>query len=490
MSNKGGFILLILVLSCLASSISFALQDIAVNDYYDIETQTSSAVLNASHDFKCTAKGQAIPVNNARKMNNLTGGSSDPIEVAYNYTDVTAKVWSQGTIKFRESSPGGASRVAFIVTTEGNYSKLVSYYAENGKCQFDVQEISLTPFFGGATYPSIGYIASSESWSGDNDVYYSAYDAGFMGEDYVGATHKYVASENKLVAVNSSLTYLQSYTTDSVDNLINTNCPSSVYLDTSYSQINFGGGYEVYCINSSFTDKHAYAVWQLVYQAGSGGGSRSLWVSSDYFNLWGVTNTPLNPMPNMTVKVTWFTGQTADSKLYLRWASLGNITNMSGWTSFFDGSNVTAHSMTINGSYVIDQRLYQYYVQSNRTGTSRNSTIYNFTVGVIAIIVEPVIPSELENRTYPNLWHGVKSLTSNLGIDMQYGFFLFAFILVLIPTLASLIKTHNPALSVAIFIVGISLFSIIGFLPYYFIIIIALGFAFALVKIIRGLMGD
>jgi hypothetical protein len=491
MPNKSIGISVFILAVFLFSSIGFAIIQLDLNDYYDFDTATESTVLNSSHDVRCTGTGILTPVNNARKLNNATSDNNAPIVT--NYTNVMAGVWSQGQAKLKETAPAGDNRYAYFVTTDWNYTKVYSKTVTTDKCEFETPQLSVKPYFDGTDYPAT-YENTLASWTNDAVVYLSFYDLGLMANNWIGSNARYWVATNELIYYNATTKYATTYSDSDLEHLYSSECLlSSGYGDFNFSEINQPDGtYDIYCWNSTITDRPYIGVFMLLTHSGSDGSFRAVWLNTEYFDIFGVAHSPNIPLANMSVVVSWATTLTADSRVYYRYATISNVTSYSGWTSIYDATATTSHAITISGSYILDNYYYQYWVQSIRSGTEINETnngnYYNFTVGG-GKLPEYIVPPSLENQTYPVLYNATYNLANNLGVDQFLIVNLFAIIIVLITTIGSLWFTHSPLMAGGVFIIGVALLSLFGYLPYYMFIIIALIIAMAMVRVIGGIFG-
>lgn len=470
------------------SAVGLAAINLDVNDYYDFETNTHTTVLNSSHDVKCTGTGQLTPVNNARKLNNATGGNDDPIVT--NYTNVMKGVWSQGIAKLKETAPSGANRYAYFVTNDWNYTHVYSKTVTESRCEFETPIISQIPYFFGTNYPST-YVNATVSWTNDDIIYFSFYDLGVMSDEWVGSSMRYKASTNELIHYNTTTKYSQYYYDTALEHLTSSECLlSGGYGNINFSEINQPEGtYDVFCVNSSISDRQYVGVFMLLTHGWETGSFRGVWLSTSYFNIYGVSHSPIKPAPNMPVTVTWTTTQPADSRVYYQYHPLSNVT-FSGWTSIYSGTETVSHSIVIDGSYIINSYFYQYYVESIKAGTTVNDTnsgnYYNFTIG-------SAIPStswnETAGETPPVVPIAIDRLSQALGLTADMTLFMWGILILIICTGAALIASRNPVFGAVVFVVTAALLGVFGWIPYYIIIIVILGVAIVITKTLSGAFG-
>lgn len=484
----------------LASSLSLAAPQykIAVNQYFDFETGTNSGSLNNSHDVKCTSYAVLTPVNTARARLNATGGTS---HLSTNLTDVIGSVWDQSGVIIKTGA-GAARYFGYFVSTEWNYTKISSNTATSGYCEFDVLEISVDPYFEGTSAPST-YEITLAQWEGSwwdalfgslNTIYFSIYDLGMMTNNLVGTSHSFQTIQGELKYLNSTNYYDSSDQDSSATRMSEAQCfVTSAYGYFNFTEINQPPGYyDIYCWNSSVTNRPATGAVMLKDNTpGSSGSMRMAKFNADYFVISNVDHDPDNPLPNMSTVITWDTTQQADSRIYWRSAPLSNQTNLTGWSSKYLDESVYTHDLTINGTYIIENRFYQYWVESNRSGTVVNATnsglYYNFSVGGIYFPIVSETPEGYENQTAPVLNDAAENLATQLGLDVVIIINIIAIFIVSVFSIVALYCFKNPLFSAVIFITFTAVFTVIGFLPWYFFIILSLIFAFAMVKLMKGL---
>lgn len=216
----------------------------------------------------------------------------------------------------------------------------------------------------------------------------------------------------------------------------------------------------------------------------------------EYFIISNVRNYPEIPQPNSTLRVYWDTSLAADSKLAWRSAPYYNTSDVTAWAYVNDSATTTTHQMNISNTQIIENRFYQYYVISNRSGTAINDTnggvYYNFTVGGpgSGIYTGETAGKPWENETLrpDNPIHDAsEKLSSLLDMDMTTVYAAVFFLLLLMMTVAALWVSNNIAVGGAVFLVGAALFSLFTYLPYYVFMIIAIIFAVVMVLIFKGL---
>ncbi len=192
-------------------------------------------------------------------------------------------------------------------------------------------------------------------------------------------------------------------------------------------------------------------------------------------------------MPNMSVRVLWDTTLQSDSEIFWRNAPINNMSALSGWASSYINESVTAHEIIINGTDILEHYFYEYYAKSNYSGTVYTSDIQNFTVGIIPLPIVTV-PTEYENQTAPMVGTAVTRLEELTGVPYYVWLSIIAIFSLIVMSIAGFLVTQEPFFGIAIFITGLIMFTLFGFLPYYVLIIIGLIFAFILVKFVKGLV--
>ncbi len=465
----------------LAGSVSFALISITVNTYYDFETQTSSGSLNASHDVRCTSYAYLTPVNNARGMLNSTGGNAHPDT---SLTNVIGGVWNQDAVRLKIGI-GSPQFYGYFVTNQWNYTKIYSAFASEGKCEFEIINLTHTPYFDGTSAPDTFEITLA-SWSNDDLVYFSMYDLGIMADNLVGVSTSYQVSLNELKYFNSTNFYESSEEDSSTSRFVEAQCfVPDAYGEHNFSEINNPPSYyDIFCWNSTVLNRPFIGAIMILTHSGDDGSVRLITFDPDYFTIGNVQHSPLNPMPSMDVTITWDTTQTADSRIYYRSAPISNTSNMSGWSSRYIDDDVLSHSVKINSSFIAVDRFYQYWVQSNRAGTIVNDTnsdiFYNFSVGVTDA------PWDV-NGTAP-FPRGLENVGNAIGVDLMSMLYVGSFFMLLILSVGGFLASRKPELGVSIFVTGLVLFSLFGWLPYYIFPFVSIIFAIALAVMIRKMV--
>lgn len=428
-------------------------------------------------DLKCTGTGQMTPVHNSRKLDNTTG-SNEPYHT--NLTDVMGQVWSGGIVKLRESAPGGANRFAYVVTNEWNYTRIYSDTVTSDKCELNIIDNSTTPYFAGGDYPST-YEITTSSWTNDYVVYFYLYDLGLSGGEYVGVTNRYWANQNQLDHYNCTSKYSAEYSDTDVSHIYGSSFTTGGYGTNTFTEINVPAGtYEVFLFNSTVGLREFYGGVMFITPSHNGE-VKLAWLNKDYFTIYDVYHSPTNPQGNMSVDVHFTTTQTATSRLFYRYAPVSNLSNVSTWSMIYDGANVSSHKLTINNTKIIDGYFYQYYVEGNNSGVVVNATnnnlYYNFTVGYLVAV--PTIPdSYMDNAT--------SQFARDMGISQIEVYQMLAVIILLIIVISSMAVTHSPLLGVVVGALGIVVFSLMGWLPSYLLIIVMLITALSLYKVLKG----
>jgi hypothetical protein len=214
--------------------------------------------------------------------------------------------------------------------------------------------------------------------------------------------------------------------------------------------------------------------------------------SEDYFAISNVRNIPEKPLENADVTIAWETTLDGDSTIHWRYASIAsNLSdlNFTGWTSKYSNSSVYEHQIVINGSSIVANMFYQYWVESNRSGTVLNATnggvYYNFSVFGVGL---PDYTNQTmidQNLTAPMIRTALDHLEAATGIDafaILNG--LAIFITIFLAALGG-IATQKAELAIGILITCLLVFSVIGWLPSYVFVFITVVFSIAMSVIIR-----
>lgn len=272
--------------------------------------------------------------------------------------------------------------------------------------------------------------------------------------------------------------------TDDTSNQVPCADVSGSLTGSSYWDINVPSGtYDLFCHNLSSDSKALgwnYSALKIINTSTTNLDLYYTIYSSAYVNIFNVYHYPAIPQPNMSVSVHWETTTETNSTLYWRTKPLGNWT--SGWSSWVKQENTTTsldHNIVIDGINILDIYQYQYYVMSSTTTDNNTDYYYNFTVGGV------VLPDD-----YTYMYNATKNFTDALGVEQIVGVNLIAVFITMLSTLGSLLATHSLAIGGTVFVTAILLFSLMGFLPYYLFILIALAFTFIFVRLILGLFGN
>lgn len=136
----------------------------------------------------------------------------------------------------------------------------------------------------------------------------------------------------------------------------------------NYAGVNVPTGtYDLYCRNITTRPYYGfvYAAIKFINVTDNRFSAFLVRTTKDYLSITNVFNVPLNPSPNMTVSIRWTTSIQANSSLYWRTKPLGNWTDgFSSWTVSGVNDFVYSHTLTINGTDIIDGYQYEYYVSS------------------------------------------------------------------------------------------------------------------------------
>jgi hypothetical protein len=273
------------------------------------------------------------------------------------------------------------------------------------------------------------------------------------------------------------------------DNTLGTPCGGLTnYQLNNYNEINIPlGTYDIFCNNGTQYPNFNYWVLKIMNNTIYHLDVFFTGYSADYVSISDVTHTPLYPYPNMTVTVSWLTSAPANSSIIWRMKLLGNWTNgFSSWVMQDINDSVYSHSIDIDGSNILDGYQYQFYVKSGGSIDNNTNIFYNFTTASYILPISEV-PAGLENQTAPVISDATKNIANALNIEQVIIVNVFAMIIIGICIIGAALVTHNPTFSIAVGVVGLVLFSLFGFLPYYVFVLIAIAAAFGAVKIVRGL---
>ena len=317
-------------------------------------------------------------------------------------------------------------------------------------------------------------------------------DMGYTNETAFGYTWEYDNNSNSLYTIpsyNKQAWY--GYTDDTSFDLSTVDCNNIEPLlsGDSINDINIPSGtHDIFCANTSQPSwvKTNFYKWAIIKFLNSSFSKVTVSIGA-YTDAWvgifQVTHYPANPLPNMSVTISWHTTSAANGTAYYRMKPLGDwTTGWSAWGSISENETSTNHNIPIPGSDILDAYQYQYYVRSAGATANNNGIYYNFTVGSYTLPVSS-IPAGWDNQTGPLFYNGTADFARNTGLSHISVVWIFTVFMIIVMTAGALIATGNMALAAGVFIISVALFSTIGFLPYYFVIIIALLFALAMIKL-------
>lgn len=388
----------------------FADVQLAVTNYYDYETNTTSASNNASMDVQCTTVNnpgvaqRLTPVNNARWTVQYLGNSS-----IGNVSNLNGRIWTQS------ESEMTASQYRGLVTAQGNWVRVWTFGATNGFCRVTevnntqgsgVTRMSNTPVisgsYGGIT-TGINTINNSLSF------FYSPLDGGILPHNFSYAGLPTTPAKmninidlywNYISVLNGTRNGASPITT------IQEGDPAITYLQNNLDcQILFtnyttsGGGFnlpEPYLTPiCSYQDTNPFALIGafIVNKTDPADGSSTRFkytvVTAVYnttaFNiLYGVGHVPTNPPANFNTTVSFYSTLAGDTQLFYRYRNVTDNNSESSFTGWFvqtKSENVTVHNIVINSANILDGKFYQYFVGSGTTNNTNSGNYYNFTVG-------------------------------------------------------------------------------------------------------------
>jgi hypothetical protein len=425
-----------IVLITAGTTNAFEVVSLTQNQFYDFETNDTNMALNSSMDVKCTtvisgAGNQGLtPVNSARRAVNVTTGD-------YVFPHAINYIWNQNEFQWRLTS------YWLIVTNQGNYVRMLSQNAQNNLCQFTRPNtggngvaggnLSSTPFFDGAIN-SWNFTALNEPFTFQtNDTLGTQFSTIDLGHSYSNATN-YLSFNPANLLRNMNGFYDSYYNVfrifnGSVD--LGTSCPSNTcspnygngeieqlrYLTcASIADVNFTAPYNVSNLYVGQNNQYDYTCWNndRFGPVGTGVGfsinesltdkgdnfsvyrdirlNAMFYNYSSYFIISAVQHSPTNPQEGQTVTVSWLTSLPTDSTVFYRYRNASDIDNDSSYVTWLNANVsalVTAHSVPINGSNILDGKYYQYFVVSNGVNDTNNGLYYNFTVGAVGTSINP-----------------------------------------------------------------------------------------------------
>lgn len=359
-------------------------------------------------------------------------------------------------------------------TTDDLTSYLISVnmnpYAEIDRVHFFLTDLG---------YSINKYLVSSAEWTYyyDNPLIYQASQLainGGLGEHTFYNTEYNTDNTISDVACEDDITNLQS------TNLLEINIPSNTY--------------DIFCHNGSTAHNtginYRWYVLKVINNTDNNFDAFLGAYGSTHTSIFNVFYTPGVPLPNMSVTIHWETSTPQNGTLFWRSKEIGNWSGgWSAWTMQENTNLSIGHNSIILGSNILDKYQYQFYVRSADTVDNNTDFYYNFTVGGYAGPVN-TIPPGLENVTYPVLYNATEDFAENMGITQTEAVNIFAVFLLVMLTFASVVATHSIVMGGTVLTVGILVFSLMGFLPYYLFIAIALIFAFILLRFIMGVFGN
>lgn len=500
---------LFLVVCMLSAGSSHAVVTMAINEFYDIETNTISAVINSSMDFRCTETLNGVgvgrqgltPVNNARRWVNTSVILTIPVinnSIGYEWTQ-TQQTWRQNI-------------QIWFVTNQGNYSRISSNGATNNACVFNelgtgtpVSTINKTPFVSGdyATITTASFQVNDTvavrldftdlGWFYENNTYQFFVPSSVVGMDaQLDIYNSYVSVIN---GTRASFATGQTYPNTQMSYLtsgLNCNALSSANTTADFTVLNVigvtplcwypvvpAGKAGAFMVNETRNDLGDPANVRKDFRV-----NLALYDLSTFNIITTVSHSPTSPSPSQNVTVTFSSTLQSNSTVFLRYrnVSAGNgEANFSAWFSFFQPDNTFLHTVVVNGQYILDSKFYQYYVIAGTANNTNGGTYYNFTVGSLGNVVgvgsgNNTVGTAIVNLSNSGWCSGSSCVWLFIGLPILAIFTIFGW--------WKLGATAGKAIGITFLVVESS----VGLLPIFFLIPIIVLVAYLIAKQF-GLLG-
>lgn len=178
------------------------------------------------------------------------------------------------------------------------------------------------------------------------------------------------------------------YTTENTLNVIP--CSNETYTSgASHYGINAQDDYDVFCFNQS-TGHGAREFYGAVKFLSAVDSNLTfyyaLYSGTEHFALGNIVHSPEAPAVGENVTINWSTSRPSDSRIFYRHRPLAGG-NYTAWASDYINESVYAHSVVIDGSLILEDREYQYFVQSTTNATVTSGYYYFNTTGVLPPVI-------------------------------------------------------------------------------------------------------
>ncbi len=519
-----------------AVNINVALDE---GENYDFETNNITFEELARNDITCLIdkdpagnNWQMQTLNGARRAlpGNWTQGNSLFGQNSQKHADAVGFLWTYNFffVQSRNFVPGGNGSIDMIATSEYNYVRFNgSTTGINNICQFswdNETDFSVSPFFpqGGTDFNGsrVHTFNNNETF----DLYFDYYDLGMMFDitrsanqsfNPIGMDVFYETVDNIVSLLNDTEHFFlgNCFPGTPSDDLCNTpgftssgdprilttefmagQCQlisnSGAGFDNTITNLNVPIGVHQYCAfndaknNGTLRIDGAFAMNASIKAAQNTTLRNITWNIAHYDNGTNIiTNVRVvqdPPQANENVTIRFESTFLTNASVFFRSTPVPvneTLLNQSLFASVFDNFSTSLHAVDINGSEILLDRFYQFFVVSGNTINNNSDEFYNFTIGGIDAFAgndSAIVPVTIER------------LSRVVGVGFSDITYAFGMLLLITTTIISMMA-GGMKLGMAVFGSELTIFSIIGLLPQLLIIpiifIAALGVAFAIKKV-------
>ncbi len=192
---------------------------------------------------------------------------------------------------------------------------------------------------------------------------------------------------------------------------------------------------------------------------------------------------PTQPIQNENVTVRFDSSLLSNGTVFYRSVPIPvNSTDLDDalFASAFQNLSTTIHAVDINGSEIVQDRFYQFFVVAGDTVNNNSDNFFNFTVGAFSVFEgDPTAP--LAEDIIPNI-------AIQLGIDFSSFVYILGMVLLLLCTGAAWMwggEKMGMAVGITVFVSEIT----VGLLPFFLLIPLLVVMALAVTSIIMKKFG-
>lgn len=207
-------------------------------------------------------------------------------------------------------------------------------------------------------------------------------------------------------------------------------------------------------------------------------------VFSDYFTITEPTVTisdayimPNNPLPNTNIEISWSSNLNSDTFIRITKDSESIVSRGKFYTT--TGENTKYHNISIGSAFFSNIGNYDYFIESCCYPQTCGAYICGNTTGSFTV------GGETETKPVSDL---VGDMFSPLGTTGLQGLYLFALILSLVFSVAVVYLTKHTEFGIMVFVMFLIMFSFIGWLPFWIIILFVVIAGLFVATKLKGVM--